>query len=442
MAAPSSTHARLGSGPTLVVLACVLASLGSTVTGAGPSTTNGDGSRAPGADAPVDGGTAKDLALPELQGPGLDGGVVAPEDVQVRTADAGPADLSAVQAAAGDLSIPARVLAAYQRAAARTARTDASCGLRWTLLASIGRIESGHARGGAVNAAGRTTSPILGPVLSGGPGLATIRDTDDGRHDGDTVWDRAVGPMQFIPSSWTLYGADGNGDGRADPHNVDDAALASAGYLCAGDRDLRDTSTLRRAVYGYNHSWAYVATVLAWMKAYDEGRTLSGDGTVTAAAGDQVRTAPVVRAAPRRERPASADRPVQRPRPKPAPTRAPEPPQPTPTPSTTATTEPPATASPTPSETTTPTEEPTTTPTGEPTTTPEPTPTCPTPSPTPTGTETPSTPTPTPTPTDTATPTPTETGTPDPCAPDESAGEAEEQGSTPAPTGPTAGPTP
>jgi hypothetical protein len=439
MAAPSPSRARLGSGPTLVVMACVLAGVGSSLTG-GPSVTGGDGSRSPAADAPVDGGTAKDLTLPELQGPGLDGDVVAPEDVQVRTAAAGPADTATV---AGDLSIPARVLAAYQRAAVTTARTDPSCGLRWSLLASIGRIESGHARGGAVTAAGRTTSPILGPALSGGPGLATIRDTDDGRHDGDTVWDRAVGPMQFIPSSWTLYGTDGNRDGLADPHNVDDAALAAAGYLCAGDRDLTDTSTLRRAVYGYNHSWAYVATVLAWMKAYDEGRTLSGDGAVTAASGSDARTAPVVRAAPRRE-PRSSDDRQARPRPtktsRPAPTRSPSP---TPTPSGTATSVPTDTPTsvPTDEPTTTPDPTPTETPTGGPTTTPTPDPTptptdtFPTPSPTPTTTDgTAAAPTPTPTPTDTGSPTPT--GTPDPCATDDASGEPQPS------AGPTGQPTP
>ena len=46
--------------------------------------------------------------------------------------------------------------------------------------------------------------------------------------------DRAVGPMQFLPASWARYGADGNGDGVRDPHQLDDAALAAAAYLCAG----------------------------------------------------------------------------------------------------------------------------------------------------------------------------------------------------------------
>ena len=390
---------RIGAVPTLVVLACVLAGVGATVSGAGPSASAnrpGDGARL---EAPVDGGGSHDLSLPEMQGPGLDGGAgQGGQEVAVQSVKTGGTQ---VVVGSGDLGIPARILTAYRSAAAATARTDAACGLPWTLLASIGRIESGHARGGAVDSAGRTLSPILGPVLSGGPGIAAIRDSDDGRFDGDRVWDRAVGPMQFIPTSWTRYSRDGNGDGRADPHNVDDAALASAGYLCAGDRDLRDRGALRRAVFGYNHSWDYVATVLAWMDAYDEGQVVGTSGVTAAGSGGDARTAPVV-AASRRE-PSPSRTATARPAPtaRPAATATPAPSQsPTSTP----------TSAVTPTPTTTPTASPTPTPTG-----------CPTASPTPTPTPTDgTTPTPTPTPTSTASPTPTPSGstTPDPCAPD------------------------
>ena len=75
---------------------------------------------------------------------------------------------------------------------------------------------------------GRTLSPILGPVLDGAGDFAAITDTDGGGWDGDTTWDRAVGPMQFIPSSWAVWGRDGDGDGRSDPSDIDDAALATA----------------------------------------------------------------------------------------------------------------------------------------------------------------------------------------------------------------------
>jgi hypothetical protein len=410
------TRTRLGPGPTLVVLAGLLAGLGSTVS-AGPLVAEASRSAAPRTEAPVDGGSAHNLALPDLQGPGLDGAALPSDaEVAVESAKTGADAGTQVTVAGGNLSIPGVVLVAYQAAARATMRTDPSCHVTWALLASIGRIESGHARGGNVTASGRTVSPILGPVLNGGA-FAAIRDTDNGRYDGDRTWDRAVGPMQFIPSSWAVYSRDGNGDGSADPHNVFDAALATAGYLCAGDRDLSDPASLRRAVFGYNHSWDYVATVVAWMTAYEQGRPVPTAGTMSASGPDG---SPDVQAAPSRQSTQSTSSPT------PAPTRT-TPPTVRPTPTPKPTVSPTATTSPTP--TTTPTPTPTETPTG-----------CPTPSPSPTETPTDgSTPTPTPTPTPTETPTdgstPTGTTTPDPCAPDPS-GE-------PTPTaGPTGQPTP
>jgi hypothetical protein len=170
-----------------------------------------------------------------------------------------------------DLALPSRVLQAYRSAAASLQTSDAGCHLTWPLLAGIGKVESGHAYGGEVDSHGDTLTPILGPVLDGGPGVAAIPDTDDGRWDTDDTWDRAVGPMQFIPSSWTVHGADGNHDGRRDPNNVVDASLASGGYLCSGDRDVSVEKQRRAAVYSYNHSWDYVDLVLAWADAYAGG---------------------------------------------------------------------------------------------------------------------------------------------------------------------------
>jgi hypothetical protein len=184
-----------------------------------------------------------------------------------------------------DLALPARVLQAYRSAAAALGRSDPGCHLTWPLLAGIGKVESGHAYGGAVDRHGDTLEPILGPVLDGGPGVAAIPDTDDGRWDTDKTWDRAVGPMQFIPSSWSIHGQDGNDDGRRDPNNVVDAALASGSYLCTGDRDVDVEKQRRAAVFSYNHSWDYVDLVLAWADAYAGGTpvltgslgTLAGD---------------------------------------------------------------------------------------------------------------------------------------------------------------------
>ncbi|MFI6488376.1 lytic transglycosylase domain-containing protein [Streptomyces sp. NPDC050564] len=173
-------------------------------------------------------------------------------------------------------ALPASVFAAYRHAEAELARTAPGCRLRWQLLAAIGQVESGQARGGRVTADGTTVAPILGPRLDGGA-FALVRDTDGGAYDGDPVYDRAVGPMQFIPSTWARWGTDGNGDGRADPDNVFDAALAAGRYLCAGGRDLSEPAELDRAVLGYNHSEAYLRTVRAWYAYYLEGHRVVPD---------------------------------------------------------------------------------------------------------------------------------------------------------------------
>jgi hypothetical protein len=173
--------------------------------------------------------------------------------------------------APGMLGIPGIVLDAYRNAAMQTGATDPGCRLTWQMLAGVGKVESDHARGGAVTKHGDAVRPVLGPLLDGRR-YAQIRDTDDGLLDRDGTWDRAVGPMQFIPSSWQVYASDGNGDGVADPQNVYDAALATARYLCEGARDLSRRMELATALYSYNHSLAYVRTVLAWIDAYTAGR--------------------------------------------------------------------------------------------------------------------------------------------------------------------------
>ncbi|WP_309115696.1 lytic murein transglycosylase, partial [Saccharothrix sp.] len=187
--------------------------------------------------------------------------------------DLGPFDGLDGETVAGKLGIPGVMLDAYMKAANRLAATTPGCNLHWSLLAGIGRIESGHARGGRVDAAGTTVHPILGPVLNGGPGMAAIRDTDGGRYDQDTTWDRAVGPMQFIPSTWAAYAADGNGDGETNPNNVFDATVGAGNYLCAGGANLNDPQQRARAVFRYNHSEEYVRTVLYWADAYADGVT-------------------------------------------------------------------------------------------------------------------------------------------------------------------------
>ena len=168
--------------------------------------------------------------------------------------------------------IPSLVLDAYRRAAGSLSVTDPGCGLPWWLLAGIGRIESGQAAGGRVTSAGTTRGVILGPRLDGSlAGTAVIRDTDGGALDLDPAYDRAVGPMQFLPGTWRSVAADGNGDGRADPSNIYDAALAAGRYLCASGGDLRTPSGLATAVLSYNYSTSYLSAVLGWGLAYRDG---------------------------------------------------------------------------------------------------------------------------------------------------------------------------
>jgi len=172
-----------------------------------------------------------------------------------------------------DHGLPVAAEKAYRRAAALMARTDPGCQLPWTLLAGIGRVESDHGRygGATLGADGLSRPRIIGVQLNGAGPVAAIRDTDDGRLDRDKVWDRAVGPMQFIPSTWELAARDGDGDGRMSPHDLDDAAAAAATYLCSGSGSLLDPSTRAAAIYRYNQDDYYVALVQAFEVGYRTG---------------------------------------------------------------------------------------------------------------------------------------------------------------------------
>jgi len=170
--------------------------------------------------------------------------------------------------AGSDLTLVA--LDAYLRASLDIRIVHPDCGLPWWLLAGIGRVESGHGTfaDSELDAAGTARPAIVGIALDGGNGTAVITDTDGAAYDGDAVSDRAVGPMQFIPSTWARYAADGNGDGVTDPQNLYDAAHAAADYLCTAGGDLRTDAGLQRAIFAYNHSDAYVALVLGFTQDY------------------------------------------------------------------------------------------------------------------------------------------------------------------------------
>src|SRR3954447_5272833 len=95
-------------------------------------------------------------------------------------------------------------------------------GIRWEVLAAINEIETDYGRNLNVSSAG------------------------------------AVGWMQFMPSTWDLYGVDANGDKIRDPYNPADAIFAAARYLRAAGGD----TNLRQAIFAYNHADWYVQSVL------------------------------------------------------------------------------------------------------------------------------------------------------------------------------------
>ena len=120
-------------------------------------------------------------------------------------------------------------------------RAAATCpGLPWGVLAGIGQVETDHGRVKAVSSAG------------------------------------AEGPMQFLPSTWAIYGVDGDGDGKADIFDQADAVYSAARYLCASGGG--QTDTLYDAIFAYNHSDYYVRTVLSLAAAVHELRRMSRRG--------------------------------------------------------------------------------------------------------------------------------------------------------------------
>jgi len=160
-----------------------------------------------------------------------------------------------------DFSVTA--LDAYLDAERRIAADRPECGLQWWMIAGVAKIESRHGEigGRSIRPDGRPDEPILGIPLDGRPGVREIRDTDDGLYDADTTYDRAVGPLQFIPDTWRWRGRDGNLDGRLDPQNMYDAAYSTGHYLCWLGGNLASTSSLRGAYFEYNTSSVYVADV-------------------------------------------------------------------------------------------------------------------------------------------------------------------------------------
>ncbi len=175
------------------------------------------------------------------------------------------------------LGIPIEALEAYAYAARVAEVENPDCHLAWTTLAGIGMVESHHGtyRGAQIAANGDVSPPIRGVRLDGTDGNLEILDVEatEASPDGDPVYARAMGPMQFIPETWRLYGVDANDDGAISPDNFDDAALSAAGYLCFRGKDMATPRGWMNALRAYNHSDHYARMVRDWATAYAEGHS-------------------------------------------------------------------------------------------------------------------------------------------------------------------------
>jgi hypothetical protein len=182
-------------------------------------------------------------------------------------------DGAQIVAASSTNGIPTAALSAYQRAETVINAADTACHIDWALIAAIGRVESDHGRygGNTLDTKGVSHPGIYGIALDGTNNTQAISDTDAGQYDKDKVWDRAVGAMQFIPSTWAVVGVDADADGKRNPQDIDDSALAAAVYLCSGTDDLGGETGRRSAVFRYNHSQEYVDLVLQIRDAYLKG---------------------------------------------------------------------------------------------------------------------------------------------------------------------------
>ena len=269
----ASRFGRIQRATALVPLALLSAAATAGLTGTGVQTVSA--AQEARATALPDGTTVPNEAIEAPASVSVPG-VVAP-GISGNTHD--------VVATASTTGIPSAALAAYQRAETVINAADRTCQLPWQLVAAIGRVESDHGRtnGNHLDSKGVARPGIFGIALDGKNHTSVVKDTDAGQYDGDAKFDRAVGPMQFIPSTWSVVGVDADGDAQRNPQDVDDAALATAVYLCSGKDDLSQDQGARAAVFRYNHSKSYVDLVLSIMHAYMSGDFTSVPNSTTSA---------------------------------------------------------------------------------------------------------------------------------------------------------------
>jgi membrane-bound lytic murein transglycosylase B len=174
--------------------------------------------------------------------------------------------------------IPLIAAEAYGYAQLAVDRAQPNCHLGWTTLAAIGKIETNHGQAGGARLLpnGRTDPLQLGPVLDGQNGQPLVPDTDAGAYDGNTQFDRALGPLHLLPSMWVRYGTDGNLDGIADPFNIDDEAVALGLMLCANQGDLSKLADWQAAIGTYHAGAAYASSVFSVADSYGQRTQSAG----------------------------------------------------------------------------------------------------------------------------------------------------------------------
>jgi membrane-bound lytic murein transglycosylase B len=207
------------------------------------------------------------------------GGTLPPTQPPVAgVGNARPADALAswAQQTGTRAGIPVVAVQAYGYAELVVARTMPSCHLTWTTIAAIAKVESSHgsANGAVLSVDGSVAPAIFGLPLDGKGGRQLIRDTDQGTLDKDPQFDRAMGPLQFIPQTWiaTAVGnsVDADSNGVSDPNDIDDASLAAAKYLCQGGRDLSKPDAWWDAILTYNAVRPYAQKVFDAANEYGQ----------------------------------------------------------------------------------------------------------------------------------------------------------------------------
>jgi hypothetical protein len=288
----TASWTRSPSGRLIIPAVVVLVLVGAAITGgayyvpkklkAAPAASATPTFAAAGAPAPVPSGSFPG-GLPS--GPVPTGGGVLPTQpaaggivtTQPPVAGAGtghPADVLAgwAQSTGTRAGIPVVATQAYGYAELVLTRTTPNCHLSWTTLAAIAYVESdhGHFQNSVLGADGTVAPPIYGLPLNGQGGRQMIADTDHGVIDGDPTYDRAVGPLQFIPSTWEKYKVDADNNGVADPQNINDASLTAGIYLCQNGRDLSKPADWEAAIFSYNAVQPYADKVFQTANQYGQ----------------------------------------------------------------------------------------------------------------------------------------------------------------------------